>query len=220
MKKIIFVISILIFLGLAPGGFVASAESPTAEIFYNEACSDCAILVKQSLPKILKEYGITEIVYRDYINESANRMLLREKNAKWGVPYELQSHIETFIGGKILLGGHIPENVIRSLLAPENQNKFEKILVYQDEMHGTPKFYRAWDFKGEVKQFGIDYKIDDYLNNLTDSPAASKSIFKQSLFWVVLSSGFLNGLHPCAFAVLLFFLSFLFSFLFSNNLGK
>lgn len=186
------------------------ASSARAEIFYNEACADCAVFVKNVLPKILKEYGIFDIAYRDYINEPQNREILRKKNSAWGVPYDLQSHIETFVDDKILLAGHIPPHAVRTLLAPENQKKFDKILVYQDEMHGSPKFYRAWDFQGEVKQFAINEKIDSWLDSLALSPKVEKSLGRP-LLWLVIVSGFLNGLHPCAFAVLLFFLSFLFT---------
>ena len=210
MKRIIFGIASLVVLSwLLAGPVLASAPPPTL-IFYNEACSDCALLVRQSLPRILAEYGITDLGYKDYINEPVNRTLLRDKNAAWGVPFDLQRHIETFVGDKILLGGHVPEQVIRALLAPENQTKFERILVFQDEMHGNPKWFKIWDFKGEVQQLDINSGIDGYLSGL-GGEAAPKSVFQQSLFWVVLTSGFLNGLHPCAFAVLLFFLSFLFT---------
>lgn len=210
MIKKIFLILFLFAVLVVPGRAVFASEKRGAEIFYNEACADCAVFVKTVLPGILKEYGISDISYRDYINEPLNREILRQKNSAWGVPFDLQSHIESFVGDKILLAGHIPADIVRKLLESDGK-KFDKIMVYQDEMHGSPKFYRAWDFNGGVKQFAINEKIDNYLESLSGAPSSRPPLTQQSLFWLVLTSGFLNGLHPCAFAVLLFFLTFLFT---------
>ncbi len=206
MKKYLILFFLLLFS--LPWG--ARAANPQVTIYYNEACSDCALLVRQTLPKIFSDFGIRDLVYKDYINEKSNRQELNQRLKELGLPFELQSHIMTFVGDKIILAGHIPEPTIRYLLDPKNQNQFDKILVYQDLMHGQITSYKVWDFKNEIKEYPITAPITDYLKFVVAHPGGYRSA-NQSLFWLVLTSGLINGFHPCAFAVLLFFIAFLFT---------
>ncbi len=212
MKRIFAVIALVVLLG---GTHVAHAHAQEVEpsivtVFFNEACQDCGELVKETYPDLFGEYGYA-LELHDYINERTNRVLLTQRNESWGVPFELQSHIEAFVGDKLLIGGHVPEQVIRYLL--ENQDEYDKLLVYQDEMHGEATEYKVWDFFGEIKTYSIDEPITTYLQE-QPTPASKKSN-SGSGFWglwaVITGSAFLDGLNPCAFAVLLFFIGFLFT---------
>ena len=80
--------------------------------------------------------------------------------------------MEAFVGDKLLIGGHVPEQVIRYLL--ENQDEYDKLLVYQDEMHGEATEYKVWDFFGEIKTYSIDEPITTYLQE-QPTPASKKS---------------------------------------------
>ncbi|KKW33128.1 MAG: hypothetical protein UY76_C0008G0001, partial [Candidatus Uhrbacteria bacterium GW2011_GWA2_52_8d] len=93
----------------------AQASEKTVEVFFNEACKDCGELVKETYPALFGEYGY-KLELHDYINERSNRTLLTQANETWGVPFELQSHIEAFLDDRLLIGGHVPEQTIRTLL--------------------------------------------------------------------------------------------------------
>lgn len=180
------------------------------EVYFNESCQDCGELVNNEFPELFKEYGYGMTKF-DYINERSARKVLNQKNKEKGIPFELQSHIMAFVNENLIIGGHVPEPIIRYLL--ENPDKYEKILVYQDDMHGTAKNYKVWDFKGEIKTYPIDEPITTYLTETKvngDSPALQKTGF-WGLFTVITSSAFLDGINPCAIAVLLFFIAFLFT---------
>jgi cytochrome c biogenesis protein CcdA len=88
------------------------------------------------------------------------------------------------------------------------------MVVYQDKMSGATE-YVAWAFRGEPQTYAIDTPIGEYLAYLDEHgdhlgpPAAVDE--ERSLLPLVLSTGFLDGLNPCAFAVLLFFIAFLFT---------
>ncbi|MEK7547801.1 MAG: DUF1573 domain-containing protein [Patescibacteria group bacterium] len=180
-------------------------------VFFNEACKDCGELVMEKYPVFFKEYGFS-VENKDYINEKENRKILNEYNEKWEVPFDLQSHIEAFVDDKLLIGGHVPEGVMRYLL--EHPDEYERILVYQDDMHGSAENYKVWDFKGEVKSYPIDEPITTYLDwhktSGGDSILSAPSGF-WGFFALITSSAFLDGINPCAIAVLLFFIAFLFS---------
>ncbi len=192
-------------------GNVVESESPKiAKVFFNEACQDCGDLVKENFPALFAEYGYKMEQY-DYINERQNRQLLNEFNQEWDVPFELQSHIEAFIGENLLIGGHVPESVIRYLI--ENPDKYEKLLVYQDEMHGDAKDYKVWDFQNEIATYKIDEPITTYFKDIENKNLTKKVSSKGTLglFAIITSSAFLDGINPCAIAVLLFFIAFLFT---------
>jgi cytochrome c-type biogenesis protein len=207
---------ILILLSAAFGLYAAGAQASgpiPVTVYYNRACADCLHYVEKAIVPLLSEAGHADLMYKDYINEPANRIELLERSDALGVPPSLQSHLTTFVGDRLILEGHIPEQVVSDLLtAPANA--FERMVVYQDKMNGATD-YVAWAFRGDPQTYPIDAAIGEYLAYLEHNgrhlaPAASVEE-DRSLLPLVLSTGFLDGLNPCAFAVLLFFVAFLFT---------
>lgn len=215
MKKIFALF--LLGIPLLMGTHVAHAASSFPEkneviVFFNEACQDCGELVKETYPKFFDEYGYS-LTQHDYINERSNRALLTEFNQEWQIPFELQSHIEAFIGPNLVFGGHIPEPTMRYVL--ENPDRYDRLLIYQDEMHGNATDYKVWDFNGPIETYLIDEPITTYLDtHQTHSESSVSFPAKETftkLFLIITGSAFLDGINPCAISVLLFFIAFLFS---------
>ncbi|RME54932.1 hypothetical protein D6777_02210, partial [Candidatus Woesearchaeota archaeon] len=185
-------------------------------IYYNEACTMCAMYIKDELIPTLEEAGISKIVKKDYVNEKKNRLELNELNEKYLIPPELQGHFMVFIDENIVLGGHVPKQIIMDLLL--KKVKTDKILVLQDEMDNA-KSYFAWGFKGEAKEYPINTPISEYVDwfnankaSLTDAKENYASEWRAAkMLPLIVVTGFLDGLNPCAFAVLLFFIAFLFT---------
>lgn len=200
-------------LGGAENQATDSAAKPIqsetqAIVFFNEACWDCGELVNERYPELFAEYEIG-LVKKDYINERENRLELNRLNDEWGIPFELQSHIEAFVGENLLIGGHVPEPIIRYVI--ENPDAYDKLLIYQDKMHGEGTDYKVWDFKGEIKTYPLDEPITTYLSENHEAWGRNLSRSTLGLFTVITTSAFLDGINPCAIAVLLFFIAFLFS---------
>ncbi|MDY7075626.1 MAG: cytochrome c biogenesis protein CcdA [Chloroflexota bacterium] len=203
-------------------GVQASAPDPVT-VYYNRACADCLHYIEETIVPVLHDAGYTDVIYRDYINEPENRTELLERSDALGVLPDLQSHLTVFVpstssehsGDRFILEGHIPEGVVADLLAAP-ADAFERILVYQDEMNGATD-YVAWAFRGEPQTYPIDAPISEYLAYLEAhseylAPANPVRVEdERSLLPLVLTTGFLDGLNPCAFAVLLFFIAFLFT---------
>ena len=160
MKRLFILIALAAILLPSTHLVHAQVSDQTATVFFNEACQDCGELVQEMYPMLFAEYGYT-LELHDYINERSNRALLTQTNDAWGVPFELQSHIETFIDDRLLIGGHVPEATIRYLL--ENPDAYDRLLVYQDAMHGEETEYRVWDFEGDIMTYVIDEPITTYL---------------------------------------------------------
>lgn len=227
MKKLSLLLFIFTLL-FTPLAIVRGEDlsSDQAIIYYNEACGMCGKYVNDELPQMLSEQGINSFVKKDYVNDRSIRPAMNEHMNVAGVPLPLQSHIMTFVGDKYILGGHIPQHIIEDVFNPEFSGQFKRIIVYQDEMHGDVEDYKVWaipyyadNFVGETKTYPIDTRITEYLTYLEENKenlkvseqSDSKFGAYKSILPVVLISGFLDGINPCAFAVLLFFIAFLFS---------
>ncbi|NOX61640.1 MAG: hypothetical protein GXP42_06805 [Chloroflexi bacterium] len=201
---------VLILLGLLSTTAWAQTERQ-AVVYYNEACDECAVYVIGELAEVMDAHGIL-LVKKDYINQRENRRELNELNDRLGVPLELQSHLATFIDdGRIILQGEPPRSVVESLLAEEAQLP-ERILVYAEE--GDKSEYRVWAFAGPVQSYSLDTPIETYLNWFEANQASFEPETTRAeslLLPAVLLTGLVDGINPCAIAILLFFVSFLFT---------
>ncbi len=209
-------VAALLVVLVPAGGSKVEADAPApVTVYYNRACGDCLQYIEETVVPLLGEAGHTDVVYKDYVNEPANRKALLAQSDDVGVPPDLQSHLTVYVGERLILEGQIPSQVIVDLLnAP--RDAFERMVIYQDEMKAATD-YAAWAFRGEPKTYPIDASIGGYLeyleehgDDLSISPSAAVER-EGSLLPLVLTTGFLDGLNPCAFAVLLFFIAFLFT---------
>jgi cytochrome c biogenesis protein CcdA len=201
---------------LAPVAVSAQALAPDADrvtVYYNRACADCLHYIEETVVPLLREAGYADLDYKDYVNEPANRTALIERSDALGVPPNLQSHLTVFVGERLILEGHVPGHVVADLVSAPPESP-DRMLIYQDKMSGATE-YVAWAFRGEPQTYAIDTRIGEYLAYLDEhgddlQPAAPEAE-ERALLPLVLSTGFLDGLNPCAFAVLLFFIAFLFT---------
>jgi cytochrome c biogenesis protein CcdA len=183
-------------------------EQREAVIYYNEACTDCTIYIKERLIPLLKEEGVTKIVLKDYINNPEYRKELISLNEREGIPPRLQGHLTAIVDGRIFLEGHVPEHAVRESLKWDG-----KLVVYQDSMKANAKSYRVWVPGGEIREYPIDEPLSTYFSELKEmKPTKLESVYASSgLLPLVIVSGLLDGINPCAFAVLLFFIAFLYT---------
>lgn len=154
-----------LLLALHAVGVQASVLDPVT-IYYNRACADCLRYIEETIVPLLRDAGYTELVYKDYINEPANRVELLDRSEALSVPPSLQSHLTVLIGERLVLEGHIPEGVVADLLtAPADA--FDRLVIYQDKMSGATD-YVAWGFRGEPQTYAIDAPISEYLAYLAE----------------------------------------------------
>jgi len=219
--------AVLVPATAAPGAPAApeGGAAPAVAIYFNGSCHDCVPYLNHELVPLLQSLGVGEIVRRDYILERRYRKELVERSEALGIPPQLQGHMTIFIGDRIVLQGHVPSGIIRDLFSPELAEKFARIAVLQDKMAGhgeAPKDYTAWAQGGAIKVYPLNEPIRTYLATLPPAdtgslaapvaqppPGAARSGIGFTL--MVLGAGLLDGINPCAFAVLLLFVAFLFT---------
>lgn len=200
---------------LAVGRLAIPAQAARADrqavVYYNEACDECLVYVEGALADIMAVSGIP-LAKKDYINQRENRAELNALNERLGVPLDLQSHLATFVDdGRIILQGEPPRNVIEALLA-QDASLPERVLVYGEEGEGSE--YQIWAFAGPVKSYSVSTPISTYLDWFEANRAEFTALTGEPatlLLPTVLLTGLVDGINPCALAILLFFISFLFT---------
>lgn len=197
---------------------ILAGQKVTAEIFYSQACSDCVPYLEKTLTPTLKEYAI-EVEAKDYINNPQFRPQLSERISQAKIPEGAVGHMMTFINvpatvpgvsaSTLVLAGHVPKSLTADLLRQDlAKNQGQTLVVWQDQMHGEVKSYRLWASGGPVKEYPLKTPILEALKSYQmESPPQGEA---RSLLPAVLISGFLDGLNPCAFAILLFLIAFIF----------
>ncbi|MEE8449584.1 MAG: cytochrome c biogenesis protein CcdA [Thermodesulfobacteriota bacterium] len=125
----------------------------------------------------------------------------------------MQSHLVTVVGDGLLIEGHVPGMLLRALLARNQETPSRKILIYQDDMGKHPKSYRLWTFAGPPQEFPIDTPLNAALAAVSGQTGTPPGLPLQGklLLPTVVVAGLLDGLSPCAFAVLAFLVAFLFA---------
>jgi cytochrome c551/c552 len=68
----------LFLMALATARVQASAAEPVV-IYYNRACADCLHYIDETVVPLLRTAGLAAPVYRDYVNEPANRAALLQR---------------------------------------------------------------------------------------------------------------------------------------------
>ncbi len=208
-RLILLLILSALFVSVASPALAQEGERQ-AVVYFNEACDECAAYVNGELAEIMDAQQIT-LIQKDYINQRENRAGLNALNERLGVPLDLQSHLATFVDdGRIILQGEPPRAVVEALLAAQAVLP-ERILVYREEGADS---YQAWAFAGPVQVYPVDTPIETYLDwcaanqgTLTRAAPGGETL----LLPAVLLTGLLDGINPCALAILLFFVSFLFT---------
>lgn len=211
MKKLLLIAITLFTLILSALPVNADSAGRQAVVYYNEACDECATYINGELQEILQTNQV-EMVRKDYINQRENRKELNQKNDSLGVPLELQRHLVTFIDeDRIVLQGEPPRHVVESLLSA--QDLPDRILIYSEE--GEEDGYKAWAFAGPVQSYGVNEPVTTYLTWYQANQASFESSGIASsasrLLPAVLLTGLVDGINPCAMAILLFFITFLFT---------
>ncbi len=195
-------------LGIFLAGKTGESVTEGVHVFYNEACVDCAVYVHEVLLPTISQAGSEEAQLKDYINAREHREELNGLNDAYDVPYSLRSHLATYVFGEstLILQGHIPKDLIEEGLEFQARDRANLLLIYQDSM-GTPTTYRVWSPPLEAMEMDISAPLETYFSSSGTPDQVTNDWAFSSL---VLTSGLLDGLNPCAIAILLFFISLLY----------
>jgi cytochrome c biogenesis protein CcdA len=206
MKKAVLLIitSTLIFTTLSKKVYAQEQ----VDIYYNNACTDCVTYINDIKP-LLNKYEI-EPTLKDYINKPEYRKTLNSLNKKYQIPYDVQDSLTIFLKPNLIIEGHVPFSAIVMVLNQYAELPQHKLIVlYQPKMHTNVNVYQVYIYGYTTEKLSTSDNVVDYIK--AKEPRAIQNSFTNNLFLPVVAGAVSNSLHPCAIAVLLLLLSFLYS---------
>ncbi|HWR65368.1 MAG TPA: cytochrome c biogenesis CcdA family protein [Bellilinea sp.] len=209
---------IILAINIAPAHAQVDApqESPTdtVQVFFSAGCADCWPYTNDVLLPALKANGITapsEI--HDYTIPDERQRMSAMIDAI-ALPRSIADSLYAFIPtdrGTLVVLGHVPANLIDAAL--KSPSLPEKMILWQPKMHGEPDEYKLWAWKGEVQTYPIDTPIEEAFKTLKGAggalPVGLANL--RELLPAVLVTGLIDSVNPCAFAVILLLIAFLFT---------
>ena len=223
-KLPIFLGQIAIFLFLLVAALPAAAQPAPAggktHIFFSAGCADCWPFAQDVLIPSLKGNGFAgDPQIHDYTKPEERRFLLDMADSI-GLPRSIADSFYAFVptdNGALVILGHVPPDLIDTAMRDPDRPPY--LVLWQPEMHGDPTEYRLWAWKGGVQTFSIDTPFNEALAQAmvaTGPPPIGQANLAKLLPAVVVT-GLLDSVNPCAFAVILLLLAFLFTLRKSRN---
>jgi cytochrome c biogenesis protein CcdA len=158
-------------------------------IIYGQGCYSCFIHYSGSLERTLHQIGILniEVINVDERPEAAEDLAFLFSSL--AVPESLRGDVVV---------EYVPESIIVDFIE-RLESRYSRIVVMWDERVGN---YKVVDASGDIIECWIENSVEECLEGSGSTP--------NPLIALILVSGLMDGINPCAFAVLLFFLSLLF----------
>ncbi|MFQ5763716.1 MAG: cytochrome c biogenesis CcdA family protein [Rhodospirillales bacterium] len=209
------VATILLLLVSAPAAATERDTSlETTHIFFSAGCADCWPYTQEVLVPALQARGrALDPRIHDYTAPGGRKLLLEEADSV-ELPRSIADSLYAFVPmgrGTLVVLGHVPKNLIDAALTSPDLPP--RLVIWQPEMHGEPTEYRLWAWTGEVKTFPIDTPFDDALTQAlaASGPLPVGQANLGQLLPTVIVTGLLDSVNPCAFAVILLLIAFLFT---------
>lgn len=205
----------LLLLSLSPFHNAVQADSPdTIHVFFSAGCADCWPYVQDVMLPAIQDGGVSAPVEIHDYTVPEERKQLREMADAIELPRSIADSLYAFVpsaGGDLVILGHVPRGLIDDIL--EYPDRPSRLVVWQPEMHGEPSEYRLWAWSGDVAAFDIETPFKESLPVAlaSEGPLPVGLANLGELLPAVIITGLVDSLNPCAFAVILLLLAFLFS---------
>ncbi len=203
-----------LLLAVAPTLGQAIAPPTATEIFFSGGCADCWPYTKEVLIPTLRSRGVTaEPQIHDYTVPGGRKYLLQIADSVQ-LPRAIADSLYAFVPtkkGTLVILGHVPANLIDAALSLPDVPP--RLVLWQPQMHGKPTEYRLWAWVGEVQTFPIDKPFAEALQQAKASvgPLPVSAANLEALLPAVIVTGLVDSVNPCAFAVILLLVAFLFT---------
>ncbi len=218
MKRQFFIIPILLIALLLVGFSSVLAQETTSpivvDIFFSAGCGDCWPYAEDVLLPALRSSGISATSkIHDYTIPEERQKMSKMIDAI-ALPRSIADSLYAFIPtgkGTLVVLGHVPANLIKDAL--NSPSLPQKLVLWQPKMHGDPTEYKLWAWKGEVQTFSLETPLEEALKSLESASGALPVGLANlpELLPAVVVTGLLDSVNPCAFAVILLLIAFLFT---------
>ncbi len=203
-----------LLITVAPSLGFANKYTEGTHIFFSGGCADCWPYTENVLVPTLKSHGLsTKPEIHDYTVPGGRKFLLEIADSVQ-LPRSIADSLYAFIPtdkGTLVILGHVPANLINDALASPDLPR--RLVIWQPKMHGQPSEYRLWAWAGQVQTFPIDQPFAEALEKarLSVGPLPVGEANLGALLPAVIVTGLIDSVNPCAFAVILLLVAFLFT---------
>ena len=166
-------------------------------VLYGKGCHFCFSDYVEIIQEKMDDIGINDIEVHYLIDNETAEAELNNIREEFGVPLEMQSNIASIYYGRYLFEGAISPEIIADFLVNHSE-QVETLVVYLDKLNGV---YVLINETGGISECNAITSLSECWNE-TD-------VQSEDILAVVLLSGLLDGINPCAFSVLLFFVGLL-----------
>lgn len=214
LPMLLFSLSILVFSVAPSFGFSGQQPLSTTQIFFSAGCSDCWPYTEDVLIPTLRSHNITEAPkIHDYTVPGGRKYLLEVADSVQ-LPRSIADSLYAFVptkNGHLVILGHVPANIINDALSSPNLPS--RLVIWQPQMHGTPVEYRLWAWVGKVQTFDIKTPFAEALaaTQTSTGPLPVGEANLAALLPAVVVTALVDSVNPCAFAVILLLIAFLFT---------
>jgi cytochrome c biogenesis protein CcdA len=229
-------IALLAVIIVAPAVFYYYETPPVDDpathetaIFYEGGCLECRDFTENNYVPWLKAIGVPQIKLKNLDGPGSKRFREEKQLFRkyYKVPSVFQQPIEVFVVSNVttIFIGDIWKELMDGFLSPVNQtriaNSTTKMLYYQKDYLQPKSGYTVWGFAGGPETYNVSTPIRQYLTYLETQgrglPIPDEYRYKEQaefdlgFFWTVTVAALLDGINPCAFAILIYFITFLYS---------
>jgi len=198
--QVIFVVISLLF---TPRLSYASSTSKVTVYATDVGCSTCPndpkltifINYLDELKKTLSNIGITDVQVF-YLNRDESNQLYRS----WNLSDEMRADLAVNIDDKYFFINWIPVRIISDFLT-NYKDHYKKMIMFKDYIL---EVYKIMDENGKITECKIKDSLSECIKEENPVP-----LYFTSALPLIVVGGLLDGINPCAFAVLLFFTSFI-----------
>lgn len=199
---------------VAPSLGFSTKSTEVTHIFFSGGCADCWPYTENILVPTLRAHGLsTKPEIHDYTVPGGRKFLLEVADSVQ-LPRSMADSLYAFIPtnkGTLVILGHVPANLIDAALTSPDLPR--RLVIWQPKMHGQPIEYRLWAWVGQVQTFPIDRAFAEALQQarVSAGPLPVGEANLAALLPAVIVTGLIDSVNPCAFAVILLLVAFLFT---------
>ena len=194
-KKILFLIAILLSLQFFAKPSTASTEKVT---FYAQGCHICIIDYFRELTSSLSKIGINDVQVVD--NEATVTSAETQLYQKLNVPDDMRGKCVVSVDDRFLFINYVSVDIVSDFLA-NHSRQYNSIVIYQDSLYEK---YRILFEDGNLVE------CDDKTSAFETIGNTKITLPFLTVIPLIIVSGLIDSINPCAFAVMFFFLAFLY----------
>lgn len=200
LKKLL--VLTLAFVGFAGASAYAEQKQPLeAALFTAPWCGHCQRLKKEYLNEFKTLYKDTVKLVEYDVSQAGVNIIFNDTLAEYNVE---SAGVPCLVVGESVLMGY-PDEIKTGADAA-----IHKALDNNERTFFGTKAYIA-ECKANIQNAAAEEEASCENNQI--APGVSKeetlNMFEQITFWAIIAAGLIDGINPCAFAVIVFFVSFL-----------